>query len=54
MNTNPRSSTSGRVKCASYLVINSSTEATNFTVANFISDNSWLPSSTMVPFTSKL
>ncbi|KAL6341748.1 hypothetical protein AAG906_037992 [Vitis piasezkii] len=50
MNTGPGSSTSGRVKWAGYHVITSSTEAAKFTVGNFISGNSWLPS-TNVPFT---
>ncbi|KAL6341774.1 hypothetical protein AAG906_038018 [Vitis piasezkii] len=53
MNTGPGSSTSGRVKWAGYHVITSSTEAAKFTAGNFISDNSWLPS-TNVSFTSSL
>ncbi|KAL6341933.1 hypothetical protein AAG906_038178 [Vitis piasezkii] len=53
MNTGPGSSTSGRVKWAGYHVITSSTEAAKFTAGNFISGNSWLPS-TNVPFTSGL
>ncbi|WJZ89589.1 hypothetical protein VitviT2T_008798 [Vitis vinifera] len=53
MNTGDGSSTSGRVKWAGYHVITSSTEAAKFTVGNFISGNSWLPS-TNVPFTSGL
>ena len=53
MNTGPGSSTSGRVDWAGYHVITSSTEAAKFTVGNFISGNSWLPS-TKVPFTSGL
>ncbi|KAL6340352.1 hypothetical protein AAG906_005804 [Vitis piasezkii] len=53
MNTGAGSSTSGRVKWAGYHVITSSTEAAKFTVGNFISGNSWLPS-TNVPFTSGL
>ncbi|KAJ9699079.1 hypothetical protein PVL29_007927 [Vitis rotundifolia] len=53
MNTGPGSSTSGRVDWAGYHVITSSTEAAKFTVGNFISGNSWLPS-TNVPFTSGL
>ncbi|KAL6341739.1 hypothetical protein AAG906_037983 [Vitis piasezkii] len=53
MNTGPGSSTSGRVDWAGYHAITSSTEAAKFTVGNFISGNSWLPS-TNVPFTSGL
>ncbi|RVW92832.1 Pectinesterase 2 [Vitis vinifera] len=53
MNTGPGSSTSGRVNWTGYHVITSSTEAAKFTVGNFISGNSWLPS-TNVPFTSGL
>ncbi|GAB2294134.1 hypothetical protein Dimus_028353 [Dionaea muscipula] len=42
-NTGPGSSTAGRVKWPGYKVITSSTEAAEFTVANFIAGNSWLP-----------
>ncbi|KAI7981082.1 Pectinesterase 2 [Camellia lanceoleosa] len=52
-NSGPGSSTSGRVKWGGYRVISSSTEASQFSVANFIAGQSWLPS-TSVPFTSGL
>ncbi|PIA50114.1 hypothetical protein AQUCO_01300688v1 [Aquilegia coerulea] len=48
-NTGPGSSTSKRVKWPGYHVITSSTEASKFTVANFIAGQSWLPA-TGVPF----
>ncbi|CAI9770324.1 unnamed protein product [Fraxinus pennsylvanica] len=50
-NTGPGSSTSGRVTWKGYRVITNSTEASEFTVANFINGNYWLPA-TNVPFTS--
>ena len=53
MNTGPGSSTANRVKWPGYHVITSASEASQFTVANFIAGNSWLPS-THVPFTSTL
>ncbi|CAH9102321.1 unnamed protein product [Cuscuta epithymum] len=52
-NTGAGASTSNRVKWAGYHVITSATEASKFTVANFIGGNSWLPA-TKVPFTSGL
>ncbi|CAN4101918.1 unnamed protein product [Withania somnifera] len=53
MNRGPGSSTSARVKWPGYRVINSSTEASQFTVGNFIQGNQWLPV-TGVPFASGL
>ncbi|KAJ1413591.1 Pectinesterase, catalytic [Sesbania bispinosa] len=53
MNTGPGSSTTNRVNWSGYHVITSASEASKFTVANFIAGNSWLPS-TRVPFTSTL
>ncbi|CAK9186345.1 unnamed protein product [Ilex paraguariensis] len=50
MNTGPGSSTARRVKWGGYHVINSAAVASEFTVGNFISGNSWLPA-TSVPFT---
>lgn len=52
-NFGPGSSTSGRVNWKGYRVIQSSTEASQFTVANFIAGRSWLPA-TGVPFTANL
>ncbi|KAJ0099806.1 hypothetical protein Patl1_19900 [Pistacia atlantica] len=52
-NLGPVASTSGRVKWGGYRVITSSSEASKFTVANFIAGNSWLPA-TGVPYTSGL
>ncbi|XP_031268074.1 pectinesterase 2-like isoform X2 [Pistacia vera] len=52
-NLGPAASTSGRVKWGGYRVITSSTEASKFTVANFIAGNSWLPA-TGVPYTAGL
>lgn len=49
-NTGPGSSTSNRVKWAGYRVITSASEASKFTVGNFIAGSSWLPE-TNVPFT---
>ncbi|KAL3570241.1 hypothetical protein D5086_027490 [Populus alba] len=48
-NSGPGASTRGRVKWRGYRVITSSTEASRFTVANFIAGRSWLPA-TGVPF----
>ncbi|CAI8600739.1 unnamed protein product [Vicia faba] len=53
MNTGPGSSTRNRVKWQGYHVMNSASEASKFTVSNFIAGNSWLPA-TKVPFTSTL
>ncbi|XP_054802987.1 pectinesterase 2-like [Prosopis cineraria] len=53
MNTGPGSSTANRVKWSGYRVITSASEASKFTVANFIGGNSWIPA-TNVPFTSAL
>lgn len=52
-NTGPGSSTSGRVNWGGYHVITSSSEASKFTVGNFIAGSSWLPA-TNVPFTAGL
>ncbi|XP_030532931.1 pectinesterase-like [Rhodamnia argentea] len=52
-NVGPAASTSGRVKWSGYRVITSSSEASKFTVANFLAGQSWLPA-TGVPFTSGL
>lgn len=52
-NTGAGSSTANRVKWKGYHVLTSASQATPFTVGNFISGNSWLPS-TGVPFTSGL
>ncbi|KAG8389513.1 hypothetical protein BUALT_Bualt02G0237200 [Buddleja alternifolia] len=49
MNRGPGSNTSARVTWPGYRVINSSTEAGQFTVANFIQGNQWLPP-TGIPF----
>ncbi|KAJ4824338.1 hypothetical protein Tsubulata_004301 [Turnera subulata] len=53
MNTGPGSSTANRVNWKGYHVITSATEASKFTVANFIAGGSWLPG-TNVPFTAGL
>ncbi|KAF8027917.1 hypothetical protein BT93_E0750 [Corymbia citriodora subsp. variegata] len=53
MNTGPGSSTANRVTWAGYHVITSATEASKFTVGNFIAGGSWLPA-TGVPYTSGL
>ena len=53
MNTGPGSSIANRVKWTGYNVITSASEASKFTVSNFIAGNSWL-SSTGVPFTPGL
>ncbi|KAF5732298.1 hypothetical protein HS088_TW18G00992 [Tripterygium wilfordii] len=52
-NTGPGSSTGGRVRWPGYHVINSTNEASRFTVANLIAGQSWLPK-TGVPFRSGL
>ncbi|KAG6412577.1 hypothetical protein SASPL_125259 [Salvia splendens] len=49
MNRGPGSNTTDRVTWAGYRVINSSAEAAQFTVANFIQGSQWLPA-TGVPF----
>jgi len=48
-NIGPRSSTSRRVKWSGYHVITNASVASQFTVANFIAGQSWLPASG-VPF----
>ncbi|XWS45907.1 hypothetical protein CRYUN_Cryun14cG0019600 [Craigia yunnanensis] len=53
MNTGPGSSTSNRVKWGGYRVLTSASEASKFTVSNFLAGNSWLPE-TGVPFTPGL
>ncbi|CAN4111779.1 unnamed protein product [Withania somnifera] len=53
MNTGPGSSTTNRVKWRGYRVITSASEASQFTPANFLAGNSWIPA-TNVPFTSGL
>lgn len=53
MNTGLGSSTRNRVKWQGYHVITSASEASKFTVSNFIAGNAWLPA-TKVPFTSTL
>ncbi|XP_061363136.1 pectinesterase 2-like [Gastrolobium bilobum] len=53
MNTGPGSSTISRVNWLGYHVITDASDASRFTVANFIAGNSWLPA-TSVPFTSTL
>ncbi|XP_022899057.1 pectinesterase-like [Olea europaea var. sylvestris] len=52
-NRGPGSNTTARVSWPGYRVINSSTEASQFTVANFIQGNQWLPA-TGIPFYSNL
>lgn len=52
-NTGPGSSTGGRVNWKGYRVITSPTEAAQFSVANFIAGQSWLPA-TSVPFSAGL
>ncbi|XP_047326137.1 pectinesterase-like [Impatiens glandulifera] len=52
-NFGPGSSTSRRVNWAGYEVITNVSKASQFTVANFIAGQSWLPA-TNVPFTSGL
>ncbi|KAL8054755.1 hypothetical protein ABFS82_04G013000 [Erythranthe guttata] len=48
-NRGPGSNTTARVTWTGYAVLNSSTEASQFTVANFIQGNQWLPA-TGFPF----
>jgi pectinesterase len=48
-NRGPGSNTAGRVKWAGYKVITSTTEASQFTVRQFIQGNEWL-SPTGIPF----
>ncbi|TKY49859.1 Pectinesterase 2 [Spatholobus suberectus] len=52
-NLGPRGSTRGRVKWRGYRVMTSATEASKFTVENFIAGRSWLPA-TGIPFFSGL
>lgn len=51
MNLGPGSSTRRRVKWGGYRVMTRATEASRFSVANFIAGRSWLPATT-VPYTS--
>uniref|UniRef100_A0ACD5ZY43 Uncharacterized protein n=1 Tax=Avena sativa TaxID=4498 RepID=A0ACD5ZY43_AVESA len=53
MNTGPGAGLAGRVKWPGYHVMTTSTEASNFTVAEFIEGNMWLPP-TGVRFTAGL
>ncbi|XP_061352811.1 pectinesterase-like [Gastrolobium bilobum] len=52
-NFGPRASTSQRVKWGGYHVITSATEASKFTVENFIEGQAWLPA-TGIPFFPEL
>lgn len=52
-NTGPGSNTANRVTWKGYHVLTSASQATPFTVGNFIAGNSWIPN-TGVPFTSGL
>lgn len=52
-NRGPGSNTGGRVKWKGYRVITSATEASKFTVRNFIQGNEWL-SPTGIPFFNDL
>ncbi|XXG80570.1 hypothetical protein AAC387_Pa09g1406 [Persea americana] len=52
-NTGPGSNTSKRVTWTGYHVINASSLASNFTVSNFISGDSWIPA-TGVPYVGGL
>ncbi|GAB4858787.1 hypothetical protein Ancab_010264 [Ancistrocladus abbreviatus] len=52
-NSGPGSLMSGRVKWGGYKVITSPAEATKFSVATFIAEQSWLPS-TSVPFIASI
>lgn len=52
-NIGPASSTSGRVRWKGYHGIMNGTEASQFTVGNFIAGSAWLPG-TGVPFTEGL
>ena len=53
MNTGSGAGTSGRVKWPGYRVINSASEAGEFTVGNFLMGDNWIPA-TRVPFTATL
>lgn len=53
MNTGPGAGLAERVKWSGYHVLNDSTQASNFTVAQFIQGNLWLPS-TGVAYTAGL
>ncbi|KAH7841272.1 hypothetical protein Vadar_027791 [Vaccinium darrowii] len=53
MNLGPGSKTGHRVKWGGYRLITSATEASRFSVANFIAGRSWLPA-TSVPYTSSV
>ncbi|MQM23486.1 hypothetical protein Taro_056550 [Colocasia esculenta] len=53
MNTGAGAGTSGRVKWPGFRVITSVSEASKFTVGNFLSGSSWIPG-TGVPFTAGL
>ena len=52
-NTGPGSNTTNRVSWPTYHVINNATEAANFTVANFLLGDDWLPQ-TGVPYNGGL
>ncbi|KAL9665245.1 hypothetical protein QQ045_020659 [Rhodiola kirilowii] len=52
-NTGPGSSTTNRVKWGGYHILSTASEASKFTVGNFIAGNSWLPA-TNVPFAAGL
>nr|POE45127.1 putative pectinesterase/pectinesterase inhibitor 7 [Quercus suber] len=52
-NTGPGSNTTNRVSWPTYPVINNATEAANFTVANFLLGDDWLPQ-TGVPYNGGL
>ncbi|KAK8654764.1 hypothetical protein V6N13_107364 [Hibiscus sabdariffa] len=52
-NSGPGASIGGRVQWPGYHVLNNAVQAINFTVAQFIEGNSWLPS-TGVKYTSRL
>lgn len=52
-NYGPGAGVAGRVKWKNYHVLNDSSKASNFTVAQFILGNQWLPS-TGVPYTPGL
>lgn len=53
MNTGDGASTAGRVKWPGYRIISSATEATQFTVGNFLAGDSWI-SAAGIPFASGL
>ncbi|KAB1200945.1 putative pectinesterase/pectinesterase inhibitor 7 [Morella rubra] len=52
-NTGPGSNTTNRVTWSGYHVIQNATDAANFTVANFLLGDDWLPQ-TGVPYTGGL